>query len=277
MARWTADSPQQFTLTDPVNWLDVRLVSGRLNVVSTDGPSRVEISRIGHRPIVVEHRDGRLSVRQERIPRWPGILWWLSQFGRRLRADVSIAVPAQVRADLNLVQGSVVVSGLRESTRVDVTSGQVTLMGLTGQTNAKLVSGPVEALGVAGDLTLETVSGELIVADSAAERIRASTVSGAITCDLDNPAGSEIRLDAISGSVTVRVRQDSDLTVHMHTTSGRITSAFPQLDPDQGASWSKYLRGTLGTGQGQLSASTVSGGISLLARPIGDDDEEGVS
>ena len=103
------------------------------------------------------------------------------------RVDVSIAVPANVLADLRLVDGAVIVSGLRETTRVNVTSGQVTLMGLAGQTSAKLVSGPVEALGVAGDLTLETVSGELVVADSSAARVRATTISGAITCDLDNP------------------------------------------------------------------------------------------
>src|SRR5687767_15648799 len=56
----------------------------------------------------------------------------------------------------------------------------------SGSTSAKLTSGPVEALGVRGDLTVETVSGEVILADSAADRVRAQTVSGAITCDLDN-------------------------------------------------------------------------------------------
>ena len=104
-------------------------------------------------------------------------------------------------------------------------------MGLRGRTFAKLVSGPVEALGVGGDLTMETISGELILADCSAERVRGTTVSGAITCDLDNPRGSEINLSATSGSVTVRVREDSDLAVHLHTTSGPVARTVAATKP----------------------------------------------
>ncbi|MEV0428372.1 DUF4097 family beta strand repeat-containing protein [Micromonospora sp. NPDC050495] len=274
MASWTVDSPQQLTLDEPVTRLDVRLISGRLNVVGTDGPARVDIARVSRRPILVELRDGRLTVRHPRPARWPGVLWWLGQLGRRFRAEVSIAVPADVLADLHLIDGSLVASGLRRDTRVDVVSGQVTLMGLRGLTQAKVTSGPVEALGVGGDLNLETVSGELILADSAPERVRAHAVSGSITCDLDNPRGSEIRLSAISGSITVRVREDSDLTVHLHTTSGRITSGFPQVSAGQhGFGAVKDSHGVLGGGAGKLWASAISGSIALLARPVeGTDD-----
>lgn len=275
MGTWTVDGPQRLTVDEPVSRLDVYLISGRLNVVATDGPARVEITHAGRKPIIVEQRDGRLSLRHERMPGWPGLLWWVSQLGRRFRVDVSIAIPPHVRADLHMIHGSVIASGLREATHVDVTSGQVTLMGLAGRTSAKLVSGPVEALGVAGDLTLETVSGELILADSSAERVHARTVSGSITCDLDNPRESEIRLATTSGSVTVRVREDSDLTVRLHTTSGRITSAFPQLRAAQGPSWSTESAGVIGDGAGKLWATTTSGGITLLSRPVDDDlDEE---
>lgn len=273
MASWTVDSPQRLTLDGPVTHLDVRLISGRLNVVGTDGPARIDITRVSRRPVIVEHRDGRLHVGHERHPRWPGLLWWLGQLGRQFRAEVSIAVPADVLADLHLVDGSLVASGLRRDTRVDVTSGQVTLMGLRGRTNARVTSGPVEALGVAGDLNLETVSGELILADSAPERVRAHAVSGSITCDLDNPRGSEIRLSAISGSITVRVREDSDLTVHLHTTSGRITSGFAQVGGGPGVGSVKDSHGVLGAGEGKLWASATSGSIALLARPVEDDDD----
>lgn len=273
MANWRVDSPQRIALDEPVTQLDVRLISGRLNVVGTDGPARVDVARVSRRPILVELRDGRLSVGHERPPRWPGVLWWLGQLGRRFRAEVSIAVPANVLADLHLVAGSLVASGLRRDTRVTVASGQVTLMGLRGSTTAKVTSGPVEALGVGGDLNLETVSGELILADSAPERVRAHAVSGSITCDLDNPRGSDIRLSAISGSITVRVREDSDLTVHLHTTSGRITSGFPQVCSGHGHGAVKDSHAVLGSGGGKLWASATSGSIALLARPVeGDDD-----
>lgn len=273
MTSWTVDSPQRLTLDEPVTRLDVRLISGRLNVVGTDGPARVDITRVSRRKVLVEFRDGRLTVRHERPPRWPGLFWWLGQLGRRFRAEVSIAVPADVPADLHLVDGTLVASGLRRDTQVDVTSGQVTLMGLRGRTVAKLVSGPVEALGVGGDLTLDTVSGELILADSTADRVRANTVSGAITCDLDNPRGSDIRLTTISGGITARVRRDSDLTVHLHTTSGRITSGFAEVCGAPGFGPVKESHGVLGAGAGKLWASATSGSIALLARPVADADD----
>lgn len=273
MASWTVDSPQRLTLDGPVTRLDVRLISGRLNVVGTDGPARIDVTRVSRRPVIVEHRDGRLFVGHERRPRWPGFLWWLGQLGRRFRAEVSVAVPADVLADLRLVDGSLVASGLRRDTQVDVTSGQITLMGLRGRTTAKVTSGPVEALGVAGDLSVEAVSGEVILADSAPGRVHAHTVSGSITCDLDNPQGSEIRLSAISGSITVRVREDSDLTVDLHTVSGRITSGFPQVRGGAGLGGMKDSHGVLGAGGGKLWASATSGSIALLARPVEDADD----
>ncbi|MEU4676821.1 DUF4097 family beta strand repeat-containing protein [Micromonospora sp. NPDC023737] len=274
MAGWTVDSPQRLSLDEPVSRLDVRLFSGRLNVVATDGPARVDITRVGRRPILVDHHDGRLSVRQERNWSWRDLFRWSGPFGHWARVDVSIAVPADVWADLRLVDGSLVASGLRRQTRADVTSGQITLMGLRGSTMAKIVSGPVEALGVGGDLHMETVSGEVILADSAAAQVRAQTVSGAITCDLDNPRSSEIRLHTISGSITVRVREDSDLAVRLHTTSGRITSGFQQVRTESTIGSVANSEGVLGTGDGKLWASATSGSIALLARPVDDEEDE---
>ncbi|MFC4021650.1 DUF4097 domain-containing protein [Micromonospora sp. GCM10011542] len=271
MTGWTVDSPQRLTVDGPVTRLDVSLISGRLNVVATDGPARVDVSRVGRRPILVTHQDGRLLIRQQRGREWADALRWLRPFTRFPKVDVSVAVPADVPADLRLVEGSLVASGLRRQTRADVTSGQITLMGLRGSTSATITAGPVEALGVADDLRMETVSGEVILADSAADRVHAQTVSGSITCDLDNPRGSEIRLTTISGGITVRVREDSDLAVQLHTASGRITSGFPQLQTSTFPLANSA--GVLGSGDGKLWASATSGSIALLARPVDDDEE----
>ncbi|WP_444948772.1 DUF4097 family beta strand repeat-containing protein [Micromonospora ureilytica] len=272
MAGWTVESPQRLTVDAPVVRLDVRLISGRLNVVATDGPTRIDVTQVGRRPVLIDHSDGRLSIRQERGRGWSDVLRWFRMIHRYPRVDVSIAVPADVHADLGLVAGSLVASGLRRQTTANVVAGQITLMGLRGSTFAKLTSGPVEALGVRGDLTVETVSGEVILADSAADRVRAQTVSGAITCDLDNPRRSEIRLTTISGSITVRVRADSDLAVQLNTASGRITSGFPQLRTSTFPLPSS--EGVLGAGEGKLWASATSGSIALLARAVDDDGEE---
>jgi hypothetical protein len=270
---WTVDEPRQIVIETPIERVDVNLVSGRVNLVGgDDGHARVDINRAGRTPVIVEVVDRTLVVRHNRLPRFPGVLWWLGQLRRRFRVDVSIGVPRSTAAYVRLVDGAVVAAGLRTDTEVDLTSGRITLMGLGGRTRAKVVSGPVEALGVDGDLSLKTVSGELILADSAADRVEMTTVSGSVTCDLDNAHHRELRLHTTSGSVTVRVREDADLAVDLHTQSGQITTAFHGLGAEKHGA-SQHRRGVLGPGTGKLWATTVSGSIALLARPVDDDEE----
>jgi len=267
MGTWIIDTPDRLTIDGAVSRLTVNLVAGRLNVVGTDGPARVEVSSIGHRPLLIAlAEDGALTVGYEAFPRWPTYLWAL--FWRRFRVDVSIAVPRETAARLTLASGSLVASSLLAGVQVDVTSGRVTLLGLDGDVRARVVSGPIDALSIGGRLELETVSGEITVADSTARTVRVRTISGALTCDLDNPPrNSEVRLETTSGEITARVREDSDLTVGLHAISGRVTCAFPELH----RAGSKTVNGVLGTGAGRLFANATSGNIALLRRPVDDD------
>jgi len=232
MIQQTFEKPGLITL----DALDVRLVAGRVNVVGTDSPARVDMTAIGRRPVVVECVDGRLSIRHERPEGMSSLMWWLGGFGRAFRVDVSVAVPNATRAFLRVVSGSVVASGLRNGVEVEVTSGRVSLLGLGGE-------------------------------------VRVKTVSGSITCDLDNFRDSDIRLQTTSGEITARVRDDSDLDARLHAVSGRITSGFPQLPSADGAG-THSVSGRLGKGTGRLNVNAISGNISLLARPV--EDDEGV-
>jgi hypothetical protein len=272
MSSWVIEQPERLTIDGDVTGLDVDLISGRLNVVATDGPARVEVTAIGRKRLLVRHENGVLRVHHEEPRKWPGFMWWLGQLGRRFRADVSIAVPREAGGDLHVVSGSVVASGLAGGARVDVTSGRITLLGLGGRTTAKLVSGPIEALGIDGDLTMETISGEITLADTTARRVYARAISGAITCDLDNPRDSEIRLETTSGEITARVREDSDLDVHLHAISGRVTTAFAELQATGIRGATHTVRGPLGGATGKLYINAVSGNISLLRRPVDYDE-----
>ncbi len=276
MAEWTIDTPQRLNFEEPVVRLEVRLVSGQLNVVGADGPARLEVNSVGTRSLEVTLTDGVLKVNHERWEsnwRWLGPIWWFLGGRKTFHADVSIAVPHHTPATLELISGSLVASALRDGVDVEVTSGRVTLLGLAGRVTAKTVSGPVEALGVGGEVALDTVSGELVVADSTASRVSARTISGSVTADLDNPPHhSEIHLSAISGEVTARVREDSDLDVHLYAVSGRVTSAFPDIRYDAAQGRRNSARGVLGSGAGRLRVNTTSGNISLLSRPV--DEEE---
>jgi hypothetical protein len=278
MATWQIDGPERLSLEGEVTQVDTWLAHGRLRVVGTDGPARVEVRKVGRRGLTVTLEDGTLSIRHplRMAWHWAGPLWWFSVGRQRYTADVTVAVPQKTLATLTVVSGSVVASGLRQGATVDVTSGHITLMGLGGSVRAKTISGSIEALGLGGDVRLQTVSGEISLADSSAERLLARTISGSVTCDLDNPYAHEVRLDTTSGRITVRVPEDADLDVHLSATSGRVTSAFPQVRP-KGGHGIRSASGRIGTGAGTLNAYAVSGSVSLLARP-GEDfaaDEEG--
>jgi Toastrack DUF4097 len=272
---WEITEPHRLDLDADVTTLDVSLFGGRLSVVGTDAPPRVEVAATGGRPLLVELKDGVLTVRQEHPTPWPGLLtplwWWLR--GRNVPGvDVSVAVPYPTGAALTVASGPVVVSGLRGDLSVECTSGRVSLLGVGGRTRASVVSGPIEALGCAGELNLDAVSGEITLADSAARKLRASTVSGALTADLDNPPhDSEIALSTVSGELTIRIREDSDLTVDLAAAHGRVTSTFPGLGGDR--RWGAAARGVLGAGTGRLSANAMSGNIALLRRPVDPDFE----
>jgi len=264
-------SPTQLTLDEAVSQLDVWLAHGKVHVVGTDGPARIEVRRVGHRGLPVTQADGPLSVRHD----VRGIVWslglgWLGRWG--WSAEVIIAVPPTTTASLTVVDGDVVASGLRQGTTVDVTSGSIAMMGLGGQVQAKTVSGSIEAVGVAGQLTMQTVSGEISLAGSSADQVYARTISGAITCDLDNPRACIVHLDTVSGSITVRVPEDANLRVDLAATSGSVTSAFAQV-PAVNRMGRHIATGQIGAGTGRLRASAVSGTVALLAGPASEYDE----
>jgi hypothetical protein len=270
MPSWQITSPQRLDLDGDVTHLNVFLFGGRLNVVGTDGPPRVEVTRTSELRLNISHEDGRLDIRPDSVKPWPGPLapvWWWLRGRSRVGVDVSVAVPYDTLAVLRVIAGPVVVSAVRGGLTVDCTSGRIALLGIGGRTRATMVSGPIEALGCGGDLALETVSGEITLADSAARQIAVKTVSGSLTADLDNPPhDSRIALETVSGELTIRIREDSDLSVELSATNGRVTSAFPELS---GAGrWGKAAHGVLGAGTGKLTATAMSGNITLLRRPV---------
>lgn len=270
MSTWLIDTPQQLTLDGGVTQLDVWLANGKVRVVATDGPARIDIRRVGRKGVTVSLDDGVLSIRHGMKPegwrRWFGPFWWFTMGKRNYNAHVTVAVPATAVAGLTLISGDIVASGLRRGATVDVTSGTITLMGLDGTVRAKTISGSIEAMGVGGDLGMETVSGEISLAESSAERVFARTISGAVTCDLDNPWAREVQINTTSGEITVRVPADADFDVSLNATSGRVTSAFPEVHAS-GVPGVRQARGRIGTGAGTLHAYAVSGSVSLLARP----------
>jgi Toastrack DUF4097 len=263
MGTWTLDHPDKLTF-DEVHRVLVKTVEGSVSVVGSDDQPTLELSELSGEPLRVQHDGGTLTIDYERPWRpWP--LAWLTGGAQRRKAVLTLAVPRDCRVELKVVSASLMVGGLQGPVDVHTVSGEITLTGLRGPVEAESVSGPVQASGVTGDLAARTVSGDLTVAEGGGGSVRAKTISGAVTIDLQASGDRDINLTSVSGDLTVRLPETSDLQVKLQSTSGQVSSAFEQLERDRTPG--RYTAwGRLGAGTGRLRAASTSGHVALLRR-----------
>ncbi|MEV7421551.1 MULTISPECIES: DUF4097 family beta strand repeat-containing protein [unclassified Streptomyces] len=269
---WEVAEPERLTFDGPVTALNVRIVSGTVNVVGTDRDgARLEVSQLEGPPLIVTRSGSTLTVAYEDLP-WKGFLKWLDPKGWHRRAVVSLAVPADTSVEVGVVGAGAVISGVRGRTDVRGVSGDTALVGLSGEVRADTVSGGLEAQAVTGDLRFHSVSGDLTVIEGAGSSVRADSVSGDMVIDLD-PAGkpTDIQLTTVSGEVAIRLPHPADARVEANTASGSVSNAFDDLRVS-GQWGAKKITGNLGAGTGTLRATTVTGSIALLRKPPAEED-----
>ncbi|MFC5821469.1 DUF4097 family beta strand repeat-containing protein [Nonomuraea harbinensis] len=264
MRQWTIESPEQLTFGH-VDALDVRIVAGRLAVLASDGPPALEVAEFDSAsPLLVTYDEDarRLSVTYKDLT-WDGMLGWLRRDRRRTVA--TLTVPRRCAVNAGVVSASAVVAGFEASTQVKSVSGEIVLDGVSGEVSATTASGAVESRAMEGDLSFKSVSGDLTVADGLPRRLRANTVSGRITADLALKPTGYVTLNTVSGSILVRLPENAATDVTIRSTSGRLVSAFEEVS-QTGGPGARSMSGRLGGGMASLSATTVSGEVTLLKR-----------
>ncbi len=275
-SEWSVDAPCGLVFEEDVHTLRVRVVGGAVNVVGADAPpARLEVGAVTGPPLTVRLEDGTLTVAYDDLP-WKGFLTLLDREAWRHSADVSLAVPAGVRVEVGVVGADAVVTGIEGRTEVRGITGGITLVGLRGDVRADTVSGGVQAQGVTGGLRFSSVSGDLTVIDGGGSPVRADSVSGDMVVDLA-PARerrrTDVRLSSVSGGIALRLPEPADAAVEAGTAGGSVSCAFEDLRVS-GQWGARRVTGTLGTGDGLLRATTVSGSIALLRRPEPEAGEE---
>ncbi|CAM5325185.1 hypothetical protein SALBM311S_10097 [Streptomyces alboniger] len=225
MSEWSVTEPTKLTFDDPVTTLHVRIVSGTVNVVGTDeGSARLEVSEDPGPPLAVTLDGDTLTVAYDDLP-WKGFLKWLDRKGwRRSAVVVSLAVPANTRVEVGVVDAGAVVSGLRGPSVVKGVTGDTTLVALSGPVRADTVSGNLEAQAVTGDLRFDSVSGDLTVVEGSGPSVRADSVSGSMIVDLDPDGPTDIRLTSVSGEIAIRLPQPADADVEANAASSTIST-----------------------------------------------------
>jgi hypothetical protein len=260
MSHWTVDAPTTLDF-DGVAALRVRVISGSVAVLPTNGPPRVDVADLAGQPLLVKHEAGILTVTYPDLT-WDGLLGWLRP--QPHSATITIMVPPGCPTQLGVVSASAVVSGISAATSVKSVSGKITLDGVTGPVDAGTVSGDVEAQGLDGRVGFNSVSGDLTVADGAVEKLEAKTVSGRVTADIDLGDGA-VRVSTVSGAVAIRLPSEVSTRVELRSTTGRLQSEFDGLSSSRSPG-ANTLTGTLGSGAGRLQVTTVSGQVTLLER-----------
>jgi hypothetical protein len=266
MSQWEIDKAMQLDVDEPVTSLRVRLVSGHVDVVTTDGPTTtVEVDEVRDDPIIVSVHDGVLNISHRKYAE-DGMRGWLkgSHFGDR-HAIVSVAVPAACAARIEVVSAGAVVAGVNGDVTVRCVSGDITLDEAGGNVNVDTVSGDVEGRGLAGEMTVQTVSGSVTVVDSECARLSSKGVSGDVALDLHPSADIDINVTTVSGDLTVRMPANTGSTVDVSSMSGRLTSAFDGVSTTSKPG-RKAMSGSIGDGGGQIKGRTVSGNVALLVR-----------
>lgn len=265
MAHWTVDKPTSIDF-DQVSQLRVRLLTGAVAVLATDDVPSLTVSSISRQPLQVTCEDGVLTIGYEELS-WEGLLEWLRP--KRYSADITVAVPARCPIQLGVVSASAVVSGLTAGASVKGVSGEITLDGLTGDVKAHTVSGTLLARDLDGAVRFNTVSGALTLAGGDITKLSAETVSGDVAADVSLAGPADLRVTTVSGEVTLRLPADADAQVRLRSTSGKVRTEFDSLRTAKSPG-SHHVSGNLGAGSGNVSASSVSGAITLLRRvPVG--------
>jgi hypothetical protein len=264
--QWRIESPQTLDL-EGVRRLEVRMVSGSINVVgrtedAESGAAQVEVSQV-EGPLNVSLENGTLTIAHERLT-WGGFFDWIGN--RRAEAVVSVSVPADCPLELGVVSADAVVSGIiADRTAVKSVSGDVTLDGVRSDISAQTVSGDLETRQLSGTLSFKTVSGDLTVVAGSSDRVKADSVSGDVTLDLDLQQAGRIDVSSVSGDLVLRMPESTSLTVDVKTMSGSLDSAFDGVRADSKPG-KKSMHGQVGAGDGRLSSKTVSGDVTLLRR-----------
>jgi len=261
MPRWTIDSPTTIDLPG-VAALKVRVVSGSVAILGSEDAPSLDVASLTGQPLLVTHEAGILTITYEDL-QWDGLKGWLRP--QRHSADVTITVPADCPTQVGVVNASAIVSGISASISAKSVSGDITLDGVTGSVDAKTMSGDLEARGIDGEVAFNSVSGGLTLAGGSVSRLAARTVSGQVTADIDLRDGSGLKVTTVSGDVAVRVPASASARVNLKSRSGRVRSGFDGMSPSPGRG-PTVLSATIGSGSADLTVSSMTGDVTLLAR-----------
>ena len=151
-------------------------------------------------------------------------------------ADIDVAGVAG-GLDLNIIGGSVTVSGKPRELLIESMDGAVRFAGFADYARVKTATGNITVENGGGeDLSFTTVSGTISMANGerSVTRARFESVTGPIAWTGALARGAEVRIESHSGAVDVRLPGGAPAELDAVTVTGRIENAWSRARPGAG-------------------------------------------
>lgn len=132
--------------------------------------------------------------------------------------------------------------------------------------SAGSVSGDVSVTGAEGDVRVSSVSGDVEALRLRASSVRATSVSGDVLVSIDAFSGDGgLHFTSVSGDVVAELPKNLNADVSMRTVSGSLDTEFPITL--NGRMRRSSMEARIGQGGRELNVTTVSGDVTLRAKP----------
>jgi hypothetical protein len=169
--------------------------------------------------------------------------------------------------DLNIVGGSVRVTGTPRELIVESMDGSVVFNGTAGYARLKTATGDLSMQGGGDDISLTSISGNITVADGSAQRGRFESVTGSITYAGDVARGGEARFDTHSGAIELRFAANANAEIDAATITGTIENGLTPRRPSVGREGrGMELYTSSGTGGARVQVRSFKGNVKLSTK-----------
>ena len=218
--------------------------------------------------LIIEESDHVVEIRQPDI--------------NGMSVDLDVQLSGNTLVEIESEAGDVQIVSTHSGCKVVGRSGNISLRGLDGIIEVSTSSGNVSvedskgpAIGLenksgnirvvrsAGNLKARTASGDITITKSTGKVLSVEATYGNVTVDLDEPLNGTLNVRTVNGDATVSVPDGCDCRVKLSTIRGEVHCGFDLIDEAREES---RVTGALGTGNGTLDVSAVTGNVSLDLR-----------
>lgn len=169
--------------------------------------------------------------------------------------------------DLNIVGGSITVSGNPRELNVESMDGTVEINGSPSWMRVKTATGDITMRGSSEDAAFTTVSGTSRISNGSFERARVESVTGDVFFSADIGRSGTLTIDSHSGALEFSPAMKSGIEIEANTITGRIENGVSKQRPIAGREGrGEELAIRLGSADARATLRSFKGNIRLVIR-----------